>query len=213
MFKCYYTMPCLYLQLLVLPLRVALWPVFKPSRTHQLCLLWEFLSFCASIKLFPTDRETFWRILWCVPWLDADPVVLSSQWITSTWIQQLKASRWLGDVFGKLSSVWRPGLLLQTWTDFRVSQVVSTSSSSYVFYMFTIDLWFEAWPAQLILERCVSWLSSQVPRVPCAESPSKQTQISLLLVLLQQLEQFLHHCLHMIGFCPSSFHDNPAGRI
>lgn len=73
MFKCYYTMSCIYLQLLVLPLRVALCPVFKPSRTHQLCRLCEFLSFCASIKLFPTDREMFWGILWCVPWLDADP--------------------------------------------------------------------------------------------------------------------------------------------
>lgn len=210
MFKCYYTMSCLSLQLLVLPLRVALCPVFKPSRTHQFCRLWEFLSFCASIKLFPTDRETFWGILWSVLWWDTDPVVLSSQWITSIWIHQLK-DRF--PVFGK--SVWRAGLLLQTWTDFRVSQVVSTPSSPcYVFHMFTIDLWFEAWPALLILERCVSWVPSQVPRVPCAESPSKQTQISLLLVLQQQLEQFLHHCQHtIIGFCLSSFHDNPAGRI
>lgn len=137
MFKCYCVMACLHLLLLVWPLSVALCLIFKPPRSlHQ------------KVSSRQERSEYFFDL--CSDWTQ---ISSSSPHSVShpTGSISRQGSSWLEDVLGKLP-VWHPGLLLQTWTDFRVWQVYTSLSPPSVFQLFTIGLCFQAWAATLILE-------------------------------------------------------------
>lgn len=118
---------------------------FKFHKYEYFCQRFSMIIFLTSNKICST-KTTKIRGAWLVDWPPPDLVVFLSGWITSSWFQQQTDSRWLRNVLGKLSSVWRPGLQLQTWTNFKVLWVVSTSSLPLsVFQLLTIGLWSEAW--------------------------------------------------------------------
>lgn len=163
------------------------------------------LYVCPS-NCFATDRETFGGILRYVLWLDADPVVLSSQWITSSESTSWKsvAAWWMS-----LGSCLQCGVLAFCFRPEQISE--SYSFLAFIFLLLISDL--RAWAALVILERCVSWLSSHChsPEPPVQKVLQNKQTSSAPAAAATAIPPSLS--THHDWILPSSFHDNPAGRI